>query len=83
MIRVKLKDNVATRLSIAKTGKSLRGFSKDIGISHAYLSQILNKKRSPSSTIAHKIANGLNKEIEDIFLVKTVDITTTSKEVNQ
>lgn len=76
MVRVTLKDSLSTRLSIAKTGKSLRGFSKNVGISHAYLSQILNKKRNPSPTVAHKIASGLDTEIEEIFLVKLVDTYT-------
>jgi len=82
MIVMMLKDNTSTRLSIAKKGESLRGFSKNIGISHAYLSQILNEKRNPSPIIAHKIAKGLDKEIEEIFLIKTVDESTNLNEVN-
>ncbi len=73
MFEVTLKDSLKTRLSIAESGRSLRGFAKTIGMSHAYLSQILNEKRTPSPTIAYKIANGLGKEIGDIFLIKSFD----------
>ena len=81
MLTITLKDGLRTRISIAEKGRSLRGFAKEIGISHAYLSQILNKKRNPSPTVAHKIACGIEKEIEDIFLVETVDVTTDEEAV--
>lgn len=76
MLTIILKDSLETRVSILKKGRSLREFAKDIGISHAYLSQILTEKRNPSPTVARKIASGLEKEFEDIFLVKAVDTTT-------
>lgn len=76
MISFELRDGFTTRLLIAETGKSLRDFAKDAGISHSYLSQILSGKRSPSPTVAKKIANGLNAKIEEIFLIKVVDIST-------
>lgn len=82
MFKVTLKNSMTTRLSIAETGQSLRGFSNKVGMSHAYLSQILSEKRNPSPTIAHKIASGLGKEIEDIFLIKTFDDNGQTKEVN-
>lgn len=65
-----LKDETETRLLIAETGNSLRGFSDIIDISPAYLSQILSGKRKPSPTIGHKIAKGLGLEIKEIFLIK-------------
>lgn len=75
---IELRDSASTRIKIAETGNSLRGYSESIGISHAYLSQILNNKRNPSATVGHKIAKGLNLDIEDIFLIKTVDEVTGS-----
>ncbi|MFK4316011.1 MULTISPECIES: helix-turn-helix domain-containing protein [unclassified Bacillus (in: firmicutes)] len=72
MIEIKLKDEIKTRLLIAKTGKSLRSFSKENGFSHTYLSQILKGDRNPSPVVATKISNGLNLEIEDIFFVRVV-----------
>ncbi|MGN4930269.1 helix-turn-helix domain-containing protein [Bacillus cereus group sp. MYBK14-1] len=72
MIEIKLKDEITTRLLIAKTGKSLRSFSKENGFSHAYLSQILKGDRNPSPVVATKISNGLNLKIEDIFFIKVV-----------
>jgi len=64
-----MKNLEQTRLEIAKTGKSLRSFSKDIGISQGYLSQILCGKKKPSPTIAYKISNGLGVGFEDIFFI--------------
>ncbi|PRT24865.1 helix-turn-helix domain-containing protein [Bacillus wiedmannii] len=79
MIKIELKDEVATRLLIAKTGKSLRCFSKENGFSHTYLSQILSGDRNPSPVVAVKISNGLNLEIEDIFLITVVDVSNRNK----
>lgn len=73
MIGLTLKDELKTKVMIAKTGNSLRSFSKNIGVSHCYLSQIISKKRMPSPKIAYKLASGLGVKIEDIFLVETVD----------
>lgn len=73
MIGLTLKDELKTKVMIAKTGNSLRSFSKNIGVSHCYLSQIISKKRMPSPKIAYRLASGLGVNIEDIFLVKTVD----------
>lgn len=81
MLTITLKNGLKTRISIAEKGRSMRGFAKDIDISHAYLSHILNKKRNPSPAVAHKIARGLEKEIEDIFLIQTVDVTTDEEAV--
>ena len=77
MVVMELKDRAMVRVMIAKTGKSLRRFSEDIDISQPYLSQILNGTHKPSPTVAYKIAKGLNKEIEDIFLLKVIDKTVT------
>jgi transcriptional regulator with XRE-family HTH domain len=75
MITFTLKDGLKTRLLIAQTGNSLRGFAQNIRISHCYLSQILNGKRKPSPTVAYKIADYLGLKIEDIFLAEVVDGT--------
>lgn len=74
MFEITIKDEVKTRLMIAETGKSLRQFAEYVGMSHAYLSQILNNRRNPSPKIAWKIANGLSVKVKDIFLIKTVDV---------
>lgn len=72
MIIFTLKNALKTRLLIAEHG-SLRQFSKKVGLSHCYLSQILTGKRNPSPFAAYKIASGLSLKIEDIFLSKLVD----------
>ena len=71
MVRLTLKNKKEVLLLIAKEGESLRGFSKKIGVSCAYVSQIINGKRNPSPIIANKISKGLNVNIEDIFLIQT------------
>lgn len=74
-MQITLKDSANTRLLIAKTGDSLRSFSKKIGISQGYLSQILSMKKNPSANVAYKISRGLNVDIEEIFLIKVNDIS--------
>lgn len=73
IITLAVKDELKIRASIAKTGLSLRDFSKKIGVSHGYLSQVLSNKSRPSPKVAKKISAGLNMEIDDIFLIKMVD----------
>lgn len=78
MLTITLKDKEKTRLSIAKSGYTIRGFSKHINVSSGYLSEILNGKKEPSPTMAQKIAKGLGEETESIFLFRVVDIETTN-----
>lgn len=72
MFKFDLKDNLDTKLQIALRGETIRSFSRSIGVSHAFLSQILNERRKPSPIVANKIAKGLGKEMEEIFLVTLV-----------
>ncbi|MGE8037940.1 helix-turn-helix domain-containing protein [Lysinibacillus sp. NPDC093692] len=76
MYTFQLKSYEHTKLSIALKGYTIRGFSRYVGISHSFLSQILNGKRKPSAVVAKKIADGLDVRIEDIFLVEVVDEST-------
>lgn len=68
-VRVTLKDRLELRLLIAMKGFSLRGFSREIGISQGYLSQILKGSKNPSPVIAFKVASGLGKEVSEIFFI--------------
>ncbi|WP_203332623.1 helix-turn-helix domain-containing protein [Planococcus beigongshangi] len=70
MIKLEFKNADETKVLIGKKGKSLRSFSRQIGVSQPYLSQVLNLKNNPSATVAKKIAEGLDLEIEDIFFIK-------------
>lgn len=47
--------------------------AKKVGISRTYLSKIENGHSNPSTEITYKIANVLNKSIEDIFFKSTVN----------
>lgn len=73
LIKFALKSCTEVKLTIALNGKTIRSFSREIGVSHSYLSQILNGLRNPSAITASKLASGLNKDIEEIFLVEVVD----------
>jgi len=73
VIQVRIRDAAYTKLEIAKAGYTLRGYSRVIGISHSYLSQILNQKRNPSPAIASKISAGLHEEVDAFFLIDLVD----------
>lgn len=68
-----LKSSQNTKLLIALKGLTLRKFASEIEVSHSFLSQVLNGKRRPSAVVAKKIADGLCKEVVDIFFVKMVD----------
>ena len=72
MIKFKFKNADEVKICIGKRGNSLRFFSRNIGVSQPYLSQLLMQKKYPSATVAKKIAEGLDMKIEDIFFI-TVD----------
>lgn len=74
-MKIELKSKEETRILIAETGKSLNQFSKHIGISQPYLSQVLMGDKFPSATVAFKIAKGLKLEIRDIFFISVTDIS--------
>ncbi|PIC71148.1 transcriptional regulator [Sporosarcina sp. P16b] len=73
MVEVTIRKSDIVKLKIATKGYGIRSFSGKIGISHSYLSQILNEHKKPSATVASKIAKGLDEEVLDLFLIKVVD----------
>lgn len=73
MTTFELKEPKKIKIFIALKGFTIRSFSLKIGISHSFLSQILNSQRKASPKTAKKIADGLNKDMNEIFLIKTVD----------
>lgn len=64
---MKLNNPLDLKKEIALKGYNLRGYSLKIGISHSYLSQILNNKKNPSPKVAKKISEGLDKDIRIFF----------------
>jgi len=82
-INLSIINEKAVKKRIALKGYSVRGFSKRINISHSYLSQILNGNRCPSPSIAKKIADGLNEDIEDIFFIKNGNSATDKEVLNE
>ncbi|MGE7691330.1 helix-turn-helix domain-containing protein [Lysinibacillus sp. NPDC097214] len=73
MLKFVLKNPTELKMTIALNGLSIRGFSKEIGLSHSFLSQVINGKRNPSAATAKRISTGLQKNIGDFFLVSLVD----------
>lgn len=72
MFNLELRDSLELRKMIAKRGKNVRQFSDDIGVSAPYMSLVINGKRNPSPKTAQKIAKGLEVDVKDIFMFKTV-----------
>ncbi|CEP40929.1 MAG: helix-turn-helix transcriptional regulator [Paraclostridium sordellii] len=52
---------------------SQANLAKKVGISRTYLSKIENGHSNPSTEITYRIANELNKSIEDIFFKNFVN----------
>ena len=73
MIKFKIKNPQQMKLLIAKKGFTLRGFASYAGISHSYLSQIVNERTQPSARIASYIAKGLDTDLESLFFIIVVD----------
>lgn len=74
MINIELKDRKKILISLAKQGNNVTSFSKKIGVSNTYISQILNGKKNPSVKMAHKIANELDLDVEEVFLIDVIPI---------
>jgi len=73
MIVFRPKNTSSIKLLVAKKGLTLRGLSKEIGVSHSYLSQVIKGTKYPSATIAKKLSDGLSIGIEDIFLIQVAN----------
>lgn len=71
MVKVEVKNTNIIRLEIAKKGMSMRSFSKMIGVSQGYLSQILSGKKNPSPIVAYKISNGLDSSVDEFFFIQS------------
>lgn len=82
MVKLTPINPVDLKLRIAEKGLTLRDFSKEISVSHSYVSQILTGKRNPSAKVAGKISNGLGMDLKEIFLISLVDEHTRRGEKN-
>ncbi|MCA1202400.1 helix-turn-helix domain-containing protein [Priestia flexa] len=69
-MKIILKDTEQFRITLIQKGFSQRQFSKNIGMSEAYLHQIIRQKKNPSPAIAKKITDQLELEFQDIFKVE-------------
>jgi len=82
-VKISIINQEKTKKNIALKGYSIRGFSKRIKVSYSYLSQILSGNRYPSPSIAKKIADGLNEDIEDVFFIKNGNSVTNEEVTNE
>ena len=69
-MNLSIKDTQKIKVLIAMDGNSLKSFSEKVGISYSYFISVLSGRYSPSARTANKIAQGLNKEISDLFNVE-------------
>lgn len=65
-----LSKNRAIRILLVTRGLSITSLAEKTKHNSSYINQIVNGKRSPSPTLAKKIADALDVEITDIFEVK-------------
>lgn len=70
MVSFKIKDSLETKFLIARTGNTLKSFTKSVGLSYPYMSRIVAGKLNPSPQVAHKISKALGKDIDDLFIIE-------------
>ncbi|MEG2503803.1 MAG: helix-turn-helix transcriptional regulator [Carnobacterium sp.] len=70
MAKFKILESGGTKLYIAQKGYSLKDFSTELGISPAYLSLVLNGKKSPSPGLAKRISEKIDRNILDVFYLE-------------
>lgn len=51
-------------------GMLMKDLAKEVGVSDGYLSNILNQKTKVSNRVAKKLADVLEVEVKDIFVIK-------------
>lgn len=71
-ITMKLKNAEYLRKKINLNGYSIADYASFLGISRGYLYNIIGNKRTPSPSLARKIANGLGLQLKDIFFADIV-----------
>lgn len=69
-VRVTLKDSAQLIKAIALCGLSQSKFADEVGISPCYFSQLIRGERKPSPSMAKRIAEGLGKEMQELFIVE-------------
>ncbi|GAP00806.1 hypothetical protein FFRU_012150 [Fructobacillus fructosus] len=68
-VKVTVKEPEELKRHIYQGGESISGFSRRIGVSVPYMSNVVSGKMNPSPTTAKKIADGLGVKLTSIFLV--------------
>lgn len=82
MVSLYAKDTLDFKVRIAKQGLTNIELAKEIGITNTYLSAVVNGRNVGAAT-ASKISSKLNCNIEDLFVVQSVDKSyTDDKKVN-
>ena len=71
MINLSIKDSHKIKMLIAMDGNNLKSFSEKVDISYSYFISVLSGRYKPSVRTANKIAQGLNKDINDLFNIES------------
>lgn len=66
MVKVRFKDVNGFKVSIAESGKTIRSFSKEIGVDGSFL-RVVTKRNRISPPYAKKICDALGKKFSDLF----------------
>lgn len=69
-MKITVKDVAALKERVVRSGYSLRGFGRAMGISSSYVVQICNGDRNPSPEVAKKMTDTLKCEFDDIFFIE-------------
>lgn len=69
MTQLKVKDSANVQSCIALQGDTLKTFSNKVDVTHQFLSAVIRGKSHPSPLLAKRIAENLNRTIEDIFFI--------------
>ncbi len=59
------------KIAMIKNGLNVTQLAQGVGNDIAYISQVINGKRSPSPALAKRISETLNVEIDQIFKIVT------------
>lgn len=68
-MKIVVSDTGKLKELIIKSGFSIRGFGRKIGISSGYVVQVCNGNRNPSPEVAKKITDALGVGFDEIFFI--------------
>lgn len=67
MPKIIIKNSELIRSQMLKKGYNLKELGLLCGVSHSYISIVINGKRNPSGKLSKKILDSLDLKFDDIF----------------